>query len=231
MAGGRSVHGTECRTHVRHLNGSVAQVISLAGSVRRAQRAASGVIAGSLVVGVAVGVVWALVVPGEQLVMLGSGRLAILPGEDVHRFDAAAMFACLGVAVGTLTAAAAWTARASRGVVLLAAIVVGASLGTAASAVVGLGVQGLRFADASEVQASQIVATAPGLATWWMLLFAPLSAAVVVAVLALLSPRDDLGVGDSDDPADEGAAESLPGEPTNQVGGRSAANSSVTRNA
>ena len=163
--------------------------------------------AGSVGAGVFAGIVWALWVPAQQVLVVDPGSAVLLTGENLHRFDAAAMFACAGMLVGVLTAAASWTVRRSRGPVLLAALLAGAGAGAGAMAAAGLGVQMLRFSTVSGAGVGDVVATAPGLGTPLVLVFQPIAAAVVIAVLALLSPYDDLGVGEEGAAAQTGETE------------------------
>lgn len=143
-----------------------------------------------------VGVVWGLLAPAEHLLVVSAGRGVSLTGESVHRFDAAAMFACAGLVTGILAAAAAWTERRSRGPAALGALVAGAVVGAGAMALVGMGVAALRFPDPDTSESGLVVAMAPGIGTVLVLIFQPLAACVVTLVLAALNPYDDLGVTD-----------------------------------
>ncbi|NLG56136.1 MAG: DUF2567 domain-containing protein [Rhodococcus sp.] len=194
------------------------------------------VVASSIVAGALIGLLWGALVSGQQFLIAGGQPAVLLPKTELNRYNAGAIFACIGVPFGIAVALAAWQMRRCRGVTLLAAIVGAAALGAAAMAATGLGVQVLRFDSITDaVPVGQVVTTAPGMATPWMLMFAPLASAVTIAIAALLSPHDDLGVGDAlygpEEPDAELEGSETDRAGTDQVGGLSAANSSVTRNA
>lgn len=160
----------------------------------------------AVVVGSAlIGIVWGLLAPAEHDLVLSSGRLLPLTGESLHRFDAAALLACAGLVVGIVSAAAVWIVRAARGPLAVAGVLIGSVVGSAMMAVAGTGVAGLRFPEPVNVRVGDVVAVAPGIGSWLVLIFQPLAACVTTLVLAALNPYDDLGVSKSPGKSVDGA--------------------------
>nr|WP_240945421.1 DUF2567 domain-containing protein [Rhodococcus sp. HNM0569] len=153
---------------------------------------------GVLIASAVVGVAWGLLAPAEQVVVVADGSGVALTGESLHRFDAVAMLACAGVAVGVVSAVAAWGLRRARGVRLVAVVFVASVLGAMLSASVGDLVGSLRHQGAGTAETGEMVSVAPSVETLLVLVFQPLAACLVLAVLALLNPRDDLGAVDED---------------------------------
>ncbi|MFE3289385.1 DUF2567 domain-containing protein [Rhodococcus sp. NPDC059234] len=151
------------------------------------------------------GIGWGMLVPAQHFLVLSGGRAASLTSESNHQFDAVALFLCLGLILGVLSAVAAWLWRSVRGAVVLAGLLIGSAVGAAAAAVVGLGVARLRFPEITDVAVGQIVPATPNIGTPMALIVQPFAAAVVYLLMVSLNPRDDLGTGaaDSDRSQDE----------------------------
>ncbi|MFC9788988.1 DUF2567 domain-containing protein [Rhodococcus sp. NPDC127528] len=155
------------------------------------------------------GIGWGVLVPAQHFLVLSGGRAASLTSESNHQFDAVALFLCLGLILGVLSAVAAWLWRSVRGAVVLTGLLIGSAVGAAAAAVVGLGVARLRFPEVTDVAVGQIVPATPTIGTPMALILQPFAAAVVYLLMASLNPRDDLGV--TAPPAAEGAPADAPG--------------------
>ncbi|MBP1159167.1 hypothetical protein ABIC28_004423 [Rhodococcus sp. PvR044] len=179
--------------------------------IRAAARIVVAVVAASALAGIG----WGLLVPAQHFLVISGGRAASLTSESGHQFDAVALFLCAGLTVGVLSASAAWLWRSVRGPVVLIGLLIGSAVGAATTAVVGLGVAGLRFPDLPDAIEGQIVPVSPGLGTAMVLILQPLVAAFVYLVLASMSPRDDLGVAPASD--ESAPAGDLPGPMPQQV--------------
>ncbi|MFI9510897.1 DUF2567 domain-containing protein [Nocardia sp. NPDC052566] len=179
----------------------------------RETRAAALVGAVVLLVSALGGVVWGLLAPGQQfLVVEPSGQCdkdalcgALLIGESAHRFDAVAIFLCLGAVIGVLCAAAAWRRRAMRGPALQLALLIASGVGAAVMWQVGDQVARWHHPKPTTPPVGQIVTIAPELDTWLALLLQPLVASLVVLFLAALSASEDLGTGNRAPFGDPGA--------------------------
>ncbi|WP_024803832.1 DUF2567 domain-containing protein [Nocardia sp. BMG51109] len=170
------------------------------GAARRELRAVLWVVVAVLLAGAVAGVVWGLLAPVEKVVVVEPGRGSVLPGESAHRFDAVAIFVCLGAVVGLLTAAAAWRVRRVRGPMLLGGLLFGSLAGAWLMSFVGDRVADLLHPHAPDPPLRTIVELAPSVAPseftgWTQLLVQPLVATLVVLVLAALSTSEDLGAG------------------------------------
>lgn len=164
-------------------------------ALRGTQLGASVVAACSIVaVSALIGVVWGFLAPAEHDLVLSAEQMVPLTGESLHRFDATAMFACAGLIVGIVSAAAVWAFRRSRGPLTFAGVVLGSAAGAALMAAVGMGVAALRLPEPSAAQPGEVIAFAPGIGTILVLVFQPLAACLVTLTLAALNPYDDLGV-------------------------------------
>lgn len=156
------------------------------------------------------GVVWALLAPTERVLVVEPGHGAALTGESAHRFDALAIFVCVALVTGLLTAAAAWRVRRARGPILQCALLLGSLAGAELMSWFGELVASWLHPHASNPPLHSIVAlpsTTPGWRTlidhwlhpaqtagaWTVVLVQPLIAALVILVLAALSAHEDLG--------------------------------------
>lgn len=157
------------------------------------RRSAARVVLVAVGLGVVGAVLWGLLAPGEQLVVVGDDRGVPLTGESAHVFDAVAIFVLITGVTALLTAVGAWRLARSRGPVLFAGVLLGSIVGTLTTAVFGEGVARLRFPRPDTLELHQIVTVAPGMGTILAFLVAPLVASAAVLVLASIDPRDDLG--------------------------------------
>ncbi|MGN2640286.1 DUF2567 domain-containing protein [Nocardia takedensis] len=146
-------------------------------------------------VSILAGVAWGLLAPGQQALVVQSGRQVLLPGESVHDFDALAIFACTGGMLGALTAVGAWRLRSVRGPLVQIGVLVAAFAGAFGMRAFGELVAQLRYPVVENAAAGQIVDRAPELGSALALLAQPLVASLVMLFLAALSPREDLGTG------------------------------------
>ena len=103
------------------------------GDVRPVLRVVLAVVAGGLLLGV----LWALVAPGQATVTTATGASAGLAAEGDHVFDATAVFFLLACAYGVVVGALAWRARARRGPVMLFGVVVASTAAAWVAARVG----------------------------------------------------------------------------------------------
>ena len=156
-------------------------------------RAAAIAIVVCVVVGAVGALVWGFAAPPEHLIVVAPDRGAALTGESAHQFDSVAIFACIAAAIGILTAAAVWQWRAVRGPVLFAGLLIGSGAGAATMYFAGELVARLRFPHVDSPAVDQIIAVAPTVGTYVVLLVAPLLTSFTVLVMAAVSPRDDLG--------------------------------------
>ncbi len=166
----------------------------------RRPRAFARVVVFSAVLGVPVGTIWALLAPAVHMLVVAEDRGVVLTTESLHRFDALAIFVGITIVTGVLSAVVVWGMRRARGPGAVAALVVGSALGASVAALVGLGVARLRYPDVTGPAVDTVIAAAPGLSTPLVLVVQPLAAALVYLLLVSLSPDDDLGVGDREDP-------------------------------
>lgn len=157
------------------------------------RRAAARVVLAAVGLGLIGGLLWGLLAPGEQLVVVGDDRGIPLTGESLHAFDAAAIFVLITGVTALLTAVGAWRFARARGPVLFAGVLIGSVVGSLTTAVFGEGVVRLRFPRSDTLDLHQIVAVAPGIGSILTFLVAPLVASATVLVLAAIDPRDDLG--------------------------------------
>ncbi|MFC8528553.1 DUF2567 domain-containing protein [Nocardia sp. NPDC057227] len=163
--------------------------------MRRELRGALAIGVGVLVAGALLGVAWGFLAPAERLVVVTDGRGAPLTGESLHRFDALAIFVCLGAGLGLVSAAAAWRARSVRGPLVLLALLLGSAAGAYAMADIGELVAEVRNPRPDDPIVGQIVTLPAEVEAWQALLIQPLLAGLVVLFLAALSTAEDLGTG------------------------------------
>lgn len=181
-------------------------------SRRREVRAALGVVLVVLLVSAIGGVVWAVLAPTERVVVVQPGRGAALTGESAHRFDAMALFVCVAMVVGVLTAAAVWRLRRVRGPIMQCALLFASLVGAELMSWFGELVAHWMHPHSSNPPLHTIVAMPPTVdgwrdlvdhwihsdlsaGAWTVVLVQPLFAALVILLLAALSTSEDLGVG------------------------------------
>lgn len=164
-------------------------------AVGRDLRAALWIVPAVLVVSLIGGGVWGLLAPTQKsLVVPGDDPIA-LTGESMHRFDAVAIFACVGLVAGLLSAAAVWRWRAVRGPVILVALLAGSLAGAWLMSWFGEQVAGWIHPRPDNPPVRTVVELAPVVDGWTVLLIQPLLAGLVVLLLSALSTSEDLGAG------------------------------------
>lgn len=141
------------------------------------------------------GVVWAYLAPAEQLAVVGKNQGVALTGESVHRFDALAIFVLIGFVTAVLTASAAWRWRSARGPLGLLGTLLGSVGGAVLMKIVGEAVAEQVHTRPANPALHTIVQFAPSVESWAVIIVQPLTAALVMLILAALSTRDDLGTG------------------------------------
>ncbi|WP_068038858.1 DUF2567 domain-containing protein [Nocardia speluncae] len=165
------------------------------GGGRKELRAAAVLLAAVVVLSVFAGAVWGLLAPTELVLVVEPGRGATLVGESLHRFDALAIFAGLGAVTGVLSAAAAWRWRRMRGPIQLIGLLLGSVAGAWVMAWVGETINDWDNPRPGDPPVGQIVSLPVGLESPLALLVQPLTAALVILLLAGLSTTEDLGSG------------------------------------
>jgi hypothetical protein len=174
-------------------------------------RAAMTVVGVLTVAGALLGVLWSLLAPPIHgvvaLTRSGDRALAYLGAESDHFFTSAFMFAGLLVVLAVVSAVALWQWRAHRGPVLLTALVAGCAAAAGAAAGIGALLVHGRY-GAVDVAAAPVtpenrvhyVVEAPPvffghtpLQIAATILFPAAIAALVYALLAVSTARDDLG--------------------------------------
>lgn len=179
---------------------------------RMSRRAAAAVVAVSLAVaGALAGVLWAWLAPPAHgviaLTKSGTRAHAYLGAEADHFFVAAFLMVGILAVVAVVAAVAAWQWRAHRGPLMVAALAVGAMLGAGAAAGIGAVLVRARYGevdiDAAPVTPQQRVhyfTEAPSvlfghspLQIAATVLMPAAAAALVYALIAVSTPRDDLG--------------------------------------
>ncbi|GAA5075283.1 DUF2567 domain-containing protein [Nocardia iowensis] len=163
--------------------------------VRREARAAAVIALAVLLVSALGGVLWGLVAPSEQLLVVEPGRGGLLTGESMHQFDGVAMFVCFGAVLGVLSAVAAWRWRAVRGPLLQVGLFAGSVVGAVLMARVGELVAEWHHPRPHDPPVGQIVELPIEVGSWLALIIQPLIASLLVLFLAALSSSEDLGTG------------------------------------
>ncbi|MBU9765012.1 DUF2567 domain-containing protein [Mycobacterium sp. TNTM28] len=174
-------------------------------------RAAFIVVAGLTVAGALLGVLWAWLAPPVHgvvaLTRSGDRVHAYLGGEADHFFTSAFMLVGLLVVLAVVAAVAVWQWSAHRGPVLAAALTAGCALATAAAAGVGAVLAHWRFGSLDiagapvtpehrvyyVVEAASVFFGHSSLQIAGTLLFPAAMAAMVYALIAVSTVRDDLG--------------------------------------
>ncbi|MGV0735883.1 DUF2567 domain-containing protein [Mycobacterium syngnathidarum] len=175
------------------------------------ERAVVTVIGALAVVGAVLGALWAFLAPGVHgvvaLTRSGERVHAYLGGESDHFFTSAFMFVGLLVVMAVVAAVALWQWAAHRGPVLVAALAVGCSVATAVAAGVGAAIAHWRFGSLDiagapvtpehrvhyVVEAASVFFGHGPLQIAGTLLFPAAAAAMVYALIAVSTVRDDLG--------------------------------------
>ncbi|ORL82123.1 hypothetical protein A5905_10085 [Prescottella equi] len=161
----------------------------------RRSRALVRIVVVSALLGVPAGLIWALLAPAVHMLVVAEDRGVVLTTENLHRFDALAIFVGTTIVVGVLSAVVVWGMRRSRGPGAMAALVCGSVAGSGVAALVGMGVARVRYPEVTGPAVDSVIAAAPGVSTPLVLIVQPLAAALVYLLLVSLSPDDDLGAG------------------------------------
>lgn len=111
----------------------------LVGDVRPTALTAALVV----VAGAVLGLVWALVAPGQATVTTASGASSALAAESDHVFDATAIFFLLATAYGVVVGVLAWRRTTRRGPVTLLGIAIATTAGAWVAAFVGTRLAGV----------------------------------------------------------------------------------------
>lgn len=162
------------------------------------RRAVSRILAGVLIVNMLAGLAWAFIARPVRYVIVDNGLGQSLDGESANEFGAIGWFVLVSAAIGLVVAIAAWSYRKQRGIPLLSVIVATCALGSLSMAAIGELVVRLRYPTADDPKIGAVVSIAPKIFDGSIpvsLAFEPLIAAVVIFVMAALSPFDDLGSG------------------------------------
>lgn len=160
------------------------------------RRALTAIVGVCLLVGVAQGLLWALLAPGMQYKVLRDGRYGALPTTSTYHFVDVAIFALSGLVIGILLAVALWQFRSLRGWQSLLSLVGGSLLGALTAWSVGLLVApGTDPATVGPGTADSIVTAPPTIGTILVVLAQPALAAAVFTFLVAWNGRPDLGVG------------------------------------
>lgn len=162
---------------------------------RRELRAALVLLSAAVLMSLLVGVLWGLLAPTERVLVVEPGRGAALVGESLHRFDATALFAGAGAVTGFLSAVAGWRWRRMRGPIQGAGLLLGSVAGAWLMAWIGDLVVTWDNPRPDDPPVGRIVALPVEVGSQLALVVQPLMAALVILILAGLSPAEDLGTG------------------------------------
>lgn len=175
------------------------------------KRAVMVTVVGLIVAGGLVGALWAWLAPPVHAVVVltrqGQRMKAFLGDEADHFFTSAALLVGMLLVLAVVAAVLQWQWRAHRGPVLVAALSVGCGAAAAAAAGVGAAIVRLRYgaidlaaAPVSPERRVHYVTEAPAvffgqspLQVAMTLLFPAAVAALVYALTAVSTARDDLG--------------------------------------
>ncbi|MUL84595.1 MULTISPECIES: DUF2567 domain-containing protein [unclassified Mycolicibacterium] len=175
------------------------------------QRAVMIVMAGLAVAGAVLGALWAWLAPGVHgvvaLARSGDRVHAYLGGESDHFFTAAFIFVGMLVVLAVVAAVALWQWTPHRGPALVAALAAGCALATAVAAGVGAALARWRFGSLDiagapvtpenrvhyVVEAASVFFGHSPLQIAGTILFPAAIAAMVYALIAVSTARDDLG--------------------------------------
>ncbi|ODQ96118.1 DUF2567 domain-containing protein [Mycolicibacterium holsaticum] len=174
-------------------------------------RAALIVVAGLTMAGVLVGALWAWLAPAIHGVVAltkdGDRIRAYLGNEGDHFFTAAFLLLGMSSVVAAVSAVLVWQWRAHRGPTMVSALAIGCAAGAGAAAVVGAVLVRLRYgvidvasAPVSPEHRVHYVVEAPPvffghspLLIAVTILFPAATAALIYSLIAVATPRDDLG--------------------------------------
>lgn len=162
---------------------------------RRELRAAVALLLAVAAASLLAGVVWGLLAPTERVLVVEPGRGAALVGESLHRFDALAVFTGVGAVTGLLSAIGAWRWRRMRGPIQTAGLLLGSAAGAWLMARLGETVNAWDNPRPHDPPVGQIVTLPVELESPLALVVQPLTAALVILLLAGLSATEDLGTG------------------------------------
>lgn len=178
----------------------------LLGDLRPVLRVVIAVVAGGLLLGV----LWALVAPGQETVTTASGASAGLAAESDHVFDATAVFFLLAGAYGVVVGALAWRSRSRRGPVTMFGVALASTGAAWVAARVGTWLAGPLtdrhpvgvLLDRAEASASgtpgppipATLTTVPAeIGSFWTVLGAGVGAVLAYLLCAIALGVDDLG--------------------------------------
>jgi hypothetical protein len=164
----------------------------------------------TLVGGVLLGLLWALVAPGQATVTTASGASAQLASESDHVFDGTAVFFLLVTAYGVVVGSLAWRARERRGPVMLVGLAVATTAAGWVAARVGSWLAGPLtdrspvgvLLDRSEASSSgtpgppipATLTTLPAeIGSFWTVVGAGIGAVLAYLLCAIALGADDLG--------------------------------------
>lgn len=154
---------------------------------------AIGVFSSVWLLGIALGVLWALLAPPQRVRVFPGGKLIPLQLESWHRFDDLVLFVLLGLGLGTVLGAGLWLFRAWRGPVVLTGAVLG-SLGAGwLGIMIGNVVARMRYEVTATPVVGDVIEKMPQLDSVWVLLAPPFATALAYCLLAAWNGRDDLG--------------------------------------
>jgi hypothetical protein len=160
--------------------------------------------------GVLLGLLWALVAPGQATVTTASGASSALAAESDHVFDATAIFFLLATAYGVVVGAFAWRRVERRGPVTLLGIGLATTAGAWLAAFVGTALAGPLtdrhpigvLLDRAEATGSAVagapipatLSTVPAtIGSFWTVLGAGLGAVLAYLLCAIALGEDDMG--------------------------------------
>lgn len=161
----------------------------------REVRAAAVLLAAVVLLSIVVGAIWGMLAPTRSYLVIEPDRPVPFTGENLHHFDALALFVCAGAATGLLSAVGAWRMRRMRGPIQVVGLVLGSGIGAVVMTWFGEIVAERRNPFPDELRVGEIVTEAPTVETWVALIVQPLTAALVMVFLAALSAGADLGTG------------------------------------
>lgn len=159
-----------------------------------------------VVAGLPLGALWTLVTPVEHVVVLPGGASGSPNGEDVHAFDAVAVFVLLLAVYGVVVGAIAWRHRRRRGPVMLGAAALGCLVGGWLASRVGVWLSPTSAPVAVAVDraaasggtvpgpplAAALTSVPPSPGPWWLVLVAGLAAAMTYILAAIADGHEDM---------------------------------------
>jgi len=161
---------------------------------RREISAAVRVTAGVALGGIAGGVIWGLLAPAQKYFVVRPGRGILVTGEEQHPFNGIAIFICIGVGLGFLSAVLAWRWKQGRGPGMVLGLLTGSGAAAVVMKFVGEGAAELHHPHTDASAVDSIIIVAAQVDSWAVVIAQPLLAALAVMFAAAISPGDDLGV-------------------------------------